>query len=73
MNNIKLIREKLNMTQAALAGALGCTQGNISFYEQGQTVPPQVAKLLIAHAKAIGHEVTFDDIYTEQVSVKAAA
>lgn len=63
MNNIKAIRECLNLTQAALAEGMGCTQGNVGHYEKGQTVPPDAAKRLIAFAKTLGHHITFDDIY----------
>lgn len=62
---IKSIREKLGVTQSAMAEGLGCTQANVSFYERGQTVPPDAAKRLIAFAKTLGHEVTFDDIYRD--------
>ena len=63
MSNIKSIRKRLELTQTALAKGLECTQGNIGHYEQGQTMPPDMAKKLIAFAKTLGHVVTFDDIY----------
>lgn len=63
MNNIKAIRDRLALTQAALAEGMGCTQGNVGHYEVGQTVPPHAAKRLIAFAKTLGHAITFDDIY----------
>lgn len=63
MSHIITIRKQLGLTQSALADALGCTQGNIGHYERGQTIPPDVAKKLIAHAAALGHTITFDDIY----------
>ena len=63
MSTIKVIRDRLELTQAALAEALGCTQGNVGHYERGQTVPPGVARKLIAVASAHGHRITFDDIY----------
>lgn len=63
MSTIKAIRDRLELTQAALAEALGCTQGNVGHYERGQTVPPDVAKKLIAFASLRGHRVTYDDIY----------
>ena len=71
MNSIKAIRERLGVTQSELAKGMGCTQSNVSFYEQGQTVPPQAAKALIAFAASKGHAVTFDEIYAEPVA-KAA-
>lgn len=63
MNNIKTIRERLGLTQAALAEGMGCTQGNVGHYERGQTVPPDAARSLIAFAGTKGLEVSFDDIY----------
>lgn len=64
MHGIKFIRERLGVTQAALADALGCTQGNVAHYEsRGQTVRPDVAKRLIGWARSLGHVVTYEDIY----------
>ena len=63
MSNIKTIRERLGVTQDALAKGIGCTQGNVWHYEQGQTVPPDAAKRLIAYAHTMGHTITFEDIY----------
>ena len=63
MSAFKTIRERLGMTQAALGEALGCTQGNISFYEKGQTVPPDTARSLIAIARQRGLPLTFDHVY----------
>lgn len=64
-NAFKQIRLRLEMSQGGMAEALGCSQGNISFYEKGQTVPPEVARRLIAVAAEKGHTVTFDDIYAD--------
>ena len=63
MNAFKTIRQRLGATQAAIAEAIGVTQGNVSFYEKGQTVPPQIAAKLIEHARSLGHTITFDDLY----------
>lgn len=63
MSNIKSIRDRLGVTQAAMADAIGCTQGNVHHYERGQTVPPDAAKRLIAYAARLGHVITFDEIY----------
>lgn len=65
MSNFKLIRARLAMTQAAIGEALGVTQGNVSFYEKGQTVPPDVAKRLIEVAQGRGLCLTFDHVYGE--------
>lgn len=63
MNTFRALRERLGLTQDSLAKSLGVTQGNVAHYERGQTVPPDIARLLIARAKELGHDVTFDDVY----------
>ncbi len=63
MSIFKSIREKLTMTQAAIGEAIGVTQGNVSFYEKGQTIPPAVAGRLIEVARGKGLGLTFDHIY----------
>ena len=66
MNNVKAIRDRLGLTQAALAQGLGCTQGNVWHYEQGQTIPPDAAKRLIDYAATLGYTITFNDVYGEE-------
>lgn len=68
MNTIKSIRKRLGITQEMLSVGIGCTQGNVGHYERGQTVPPDAAKRLIAYAKTLGHEVTFNDIYAPELA-----
>jgi putative transcriptional regulator len=68
MNNIREIRRALGMTQAAFGSAIGVTQGNVSHYERGQDVPPDVARRVIAAAAAGGVSVTFDDIYAQKAT-----
>ncbi|MFC3107379.1 helix-turn-helix domain-containing protein [Undibacterium arcticum] len=63
MNQFQIIRERLGVTQAAIADAIGVTQGNVSHYEKGQTVPPDVARRLIEYAEKLGHAITFNDVY----------
>jgi putative transcriptional regulator len=63
MHNLKPIRERLHMTQQALADGIGCTQGNVGHYERGQEFPPDRARLLIDFAKKLGVVLTFDHIY----------
>lgn len=65
MRPFRAIRERMKLTQVQLAAELGCTQGNVSFYERGQKVPPDVAGRLIAVASKHGHTVTFDDVYAD--------
>lgn len=63
MNPIKSIRARLSLTQAELAKALEMSQGNVAFYERGQTVPPHVARRLILFARGLGCDVGYEDIY----------
>lgn len=64
MNNIRLIRQRLNLSQEKFGQAIGVTQGNISHYEaQLQNVPPDVARRVIEAAASMGVVVTFNDIY----------
>lgn len=69
----KSIRSRLAVTQAEMAAAIGVTQGNVSFYEKGQTVPPAVAARLIEYAKTRGHVITYDDVYGAQKPTKVTA
>lgn len=59
----KSIRLRLAVTQAEIASAIGVTQGNVSFYEKGQTIPPEVAGRLIEFARTRGLEITYDHVY----------
>lgn len=63
MNAISRIRARLGVTQQTLATALNVSQGNISHYERGQSVPPESARRLIAFALTRGHVLSFEDIY----------
>ncbi len=71
MNVIKSIRTRLGVSQAELGAGIGVTQGNVSFYEKGQTMPPDVARRLIEYAKGKGHTLSFDDIYALPESQRA--
>jgi putative transcriptional regulator len=63
MSEFKAIRERLGVTQDEMAEALGCSQGNVSLLDKGQTVMPDTAKKLIAFAHRRGVEITYEDIY----------
>lgn len=67
MSTIQIIRKRLGLTQAALASGIGVTQGNISHYERGQTIPPEVASRLIRYAEPLGVVLSFDDIYKPEL------
>ncbi len=73
MNNIKSIRAGLGVTQSVLAAGMGCTQGNVAFYERGQQVPPDAAKRLIDYAQTLGHVITFNDIYMPELAPPPAS
>lgn len=64
MNIIKSIRDSIGITQAELADALGCTQGNIGHYERGQSIPPEKAKKLVEFAASKNVSVTLEQIYS---------
>lgn len=73
MNNIKSIRDRLGLTQTELAQALDMTQGNVSFYERGQMVPPNIASKLIDFAHTRGCCITFNDVYMPELAVSSAS
>jgi putative transcriptional regulator len=63
MGTFKDIRERLGLTQGEMAEALGCSQGNVSLLDRGQTVLPDMAKKLIAFAATKGVVLTYEDVY----------
>lgn len=65
-SQFRSIREKLGLTQEELGVIVDRTQGCIAQYEAGTTVPPSVAKGVIDYAKEKGHELTFNDFYSEE-------
>lgn len=72
MSTFKAIRDRLGVTQQEMADALGCTQGNVSLLDKGQTVQPAVAAKLIAFAASKGHELSFDDVYAPYAAKQEA-
>ncbi|WCM86674.1 helix-turn-helix domain-containing protein [Acidovorax sp. NCPPB 3576] len=65
MQNLRIIRQRLGITQRVVADGIGCTQGNVGHYENGQTVPPAMARKLIAFCKSQGLPITFEHIYED--------
>lgn len=63
MHNLKSIRDRLGVTQQAMAESIGCTQGNVGHYERGQTLPPDMARKVIDFAATRGLAITFDHVY----------
>lgn len=73
MSTFKEIRERLGVTQVELGAHLGRTQGNISHYETGMTVPPETAKRLIVFAKSRGVHLTLEDVYGKPGAIASDA
>lgn len=63
MESLKAIRSKLKVTQQVFADGIGCTQGNVGHYERGQTIPPDMARRVIAFCRNRGLHIGFDHIY----------
>lgn len=63
MNSISHIRARLGVTQSEMARGIGVTQGNVSNYERGQTIPPDKVDKLISYALSLGHKITHNDVY----------
>ena len=63
MRPIQVIRSRLGVTQVELADGIKRSQSNISAYERGQTIPPEVAKELIEFARTKGLALTYDHVY----------
>lgn len=63
MSRIREIRELLGLSQAVLANELGCTQTNVSHYENGQRFPADRAATLITVAAKRKVKLSFDQIY----------
>lgn len=52
--NLKRLREAAGLTQAALAGRAGVTQGDLSRYERGDIAPHWLTACRLAHALGVG-------------------
>lgn len=73
MNAFRTIRTRLAVSQAEIGAALGVTQSNVSFYERGQTIPPEIARKLIDFARGRDLALTFDHVYGASELPVAAA
>ena len=62
-HNLKLIRLRLDMSQAAIGAAIGCKQSNVALMEQGQVLMPETAFKLREVAAEAGLELSLDQIY----------
>lgn len=72
MSNLKAIRERVGMTQSALASAVEMTQGAIAHYENGRRQPglSECRKLVEALNKR-GANCTLDDVFPQPSSQPA--
>lgn len=62
MNNIKRFRDKLNISQAALAGSMRVAQQAVAKWESGESMPR--ADRLPKLAKILG--CTIDELFAEE-------
>lgn len=64
MSNMKTIREKVGVTQAELAKAVGLTQGAIAHYENDRRKPGlEECRRIVAALNAFGASATLDDAF----------
>jgi len=65
-SNLKILRQKLNMSQSALARAIGITPAMISLYESGKRKPSyQTVAKIVKIAKAYRIDINMEYIRTE--------
>lgn len=64
MSNMKALREKTGVTQAALAKTVGLTQGAIAHYENDRRKPGlEECRRIVSALNACGAGVTLDDVF----------
>jgi putative transcriptional regulator len=64
MSNMKTIREKVGVTQAALAKTVGLTQGAIAHYENERRKPGlDECRRIVDALNSCGAAVTLDDVF----------
>lgn len=64
MSNMKAIREKVGVTQAALAKTVGLTQGAIAHYENERRKPGlEECRRIVDALNSSGAAVTLDDVF----------
>ncbi|MFW9099589.1 helix-turn-helix transcriptional regulator [Pseudomonas sp. P4795] len=68
MSNMKSIREKVGVTQAALAKTVGLTQGAIAHYENERRKPGlDECRRIVDALNTSGAAVTLDDVFPPTV------
>ena len=60
LNQLQALRERAGLTQAALAQRSGVTQGKISDYETGKTIPRLDSAMKLAAALNVPLEMLID-------------
>ncbi|WP_350578628.1 helix-turn-helix transcriptional regulator [Pseudomonas sp. HY2-MNA-CIBAN-0224] len=74
MNRISSFREKGGISQTALAGALGWSQGRLSNYESGRRIPSlKDSRAIAVTLNALGVVCTLDDVFPVEIELIKAA
>ncbi|MER1974563.1 MULTISPECIES: helix-turn-helix transcriptional regulator [Enterobacteriaceae] len=69
MSNLKMYREKVRISQAALAEIIGCTQGAIGHWETGRRYPDlKTCRHLVKTLNKLGAKVKLDDVFPPERS-----
>lgn len=72
MSNLKTIRERVGLTQSALADAVGLTQGAIAHYENDRRQPGLLeCRNILAALNARGANVTLDEVFPVPSNIKS--
>lgn len=70
MSNMKTIREQVDMTQSALAEAVGLTQGAIAHYENDRRKPGlDECRRIVAALNQRGANATLDEVFPPSKAV----
>jgi putative transcriptional regulator len=73
MSNLKQVREKAQVTQAALADEVGITQGAIAHYENGRRKPGLAeARQIVAALNKLGAKCRLDDVFPPMIPKQVA-
>jgi putative transcriptional regulator len=74
MNQVRMIRERAGVTQAALRRALGWNQSRLANYESGLRCPGlSEARLIVNALNVLGAECELDDAFPPEKQPLTAA